>query len=142
MGTNQSVISDPVESRAKPEICCQHDQLYQAEEYKITYKRDCLIIMTTSHIDWHNLTGQVVEDRNSQQMVEKMLPELESTFNELGFMVHTLVGDITKRMAQDKIKEIMRHQNGTDMFLMYIQGHGREDGFCFRYCKLFNHVAN
>ena len=126
MGSDQSVISDPMESRAKPEICCQHDQLYQADEYKITYKRDCLIIMTTT----------------KQQMVEKMLPELESTFNELGFMVHTLVGDITKRMAQDKIKEIMRHQNGTDMFLMYIQGHGREDGFCFRYCKLFNQVAN
>jgi hypothetical protein len=132
MGSAHSVISEKktMKSCTKSEMYCQHDQSdeYQADEYKITYKRDCLILITTTKT---NLSGQVVEDQSAKIFVDKMLPELKSTLKDLGFIVHTLVGQITKKMAADKISEILRYQNDTDMFLMYMSGHGRADGFGF-----------
>ena len=84
--------------------------------------------MTTTK---NNRSGQIVEDKCGKILVDKMLPELESTLKELGFIVHTLVGRVTKKMAEDKIAEIISYQNDTDMFLMYMSGHGRADGFGF-----------
>ena len=131
MGSHHSVISDTMKSCTKSEMYCQHDKLYQADEYKITYKRDCLIIMTTTKND---RSGQVVEDKSAKIRVDKLLPELDSTLKDLGFIVHTLVGQVTKKMAEDKIAEILSYQNDADMLFMYMSGHGCEDEFAFRYC--------